>query len=118
MGIAGPAVGYLPVGVHAAPQPPLLPLDLPRRHPGGLGDVPRHHPPARPRLPSATGVVVGSFYAFGTVFALTQVPLALVEGVVTALIFKYIIQVKGDVMVKLKVIDEKGLGKLREAIPA
>jgi cobalt/nickel transport system permease protein len=69
-------------------------------------------------FPSATGGVVGSFYAFGTVFALTQVPLALVEGVVTALIFKYIIQVKGDVMVKLKVIDEKGLGKLREAIPA
>lgn len=69
-------------------------------------------------FPSATGGVAGSFYAFGTVFALTQVPLALVEGVVTALIFKYIIQVKGDVMVKLKVIDEKGLGKLREAIPA
>jgi len=69
-------------------------------------------------FPSATGGVVGAFYAFGTVFALTQVPLALVEGVVTALIFKYIIQVKGDVMVKLKVIDEKGLGKLREAIPA
>ncbi|HOI70481.1 MAG TPA: energy-coupling factor ABC transporter permease [Methanothrix sp.] len=69
-------------------------------------------------FPSATGGVVGSFYAFGTVFALTQVPLALVEGVVTALLFKYIIQVKGDVMVKLKVIDEKGLGKLREAIPA
>jgi len=69
-------------------------------------------------FPSATGGVVGSFYAFGTVFALTQVPLALVEGVVTALIFKYIIQVKGDVMVKLKVSDEKGRGMLREAIPA
>ncbi len=69
-------------------------------------------------FPSATGGVVGSFYAFGTVFAITQVPLAIVEGVITALIFKYIIQVKGEVMVKLKVIDEKKLGKLKEMISA
>jgi len=69
-------------------------------------------------FPSATGGIVGSFYAFGTVFAVTQVPLAIIEGVVCALIFKYIIQVKGDVMVKLKVIDEKGLGKLRGGISA
>ena len=69
-------------------------------------------------FPSATGGVLGSFSAFGTVFAVTQVPLAIVEGVVTALMFKYIIQVKGDVMVKLKVIDEKGLRKLREVISA
>ena len=69
-------------------------------------------------FPSATGGVLGSFSAFGTVFAVTQVPLAIVEGVVTALMFKYIIQVKGDVMVRLKVIDEKGLRKLREVISA
>ena len=69
-------------------------------------------------FPSATGGVLESFAAFGTVFALTQVPLAIVEGVITALIFKYIIQVKGDVMVRLKVIDEKRLGKLKEMISA
>ncbi|MDF0593673.1 energy-coupling factor ABC transporter permease [Methanotrichaceae archaeon M04Ac] len=69
-------------------------------------------------FPSATGGVLGSLGAFGTVFALTQVPLAIVEGVITALIFKYIIQVKGDVMVRLKVIDDKRLGKLKEMISA
>lgn len=69
-------------------------------------------------FPSATGGVVGSFYAFGAVFAVTQIPLAILEGVVIALIFKYIIQVKGDVMVRLRVIDEKRLGELKGAISA
>ena len=67
-------------------------------------------------FPAATGGVLESLYAFGTVFAFTQVPLAVLEGVFIALIFKYVIQVKGEVMVKLKVIDEKKLRRLKGVI--
>ena len=67
-------------------------------------------------FPAATGGVLESLYAFGTVFAFTQVPLAVLEGVFIALIFKYVIQVKGEVMVKLKVIDEKKLRRQKGVI--
>ncbi|MCL7410452.1 MAG: energy-coupling factor ABC transporter permease [Methanosarcinaceae archaeon] len=58
--------------------------------------------------------VFSSFKAFAAVFALTQVPLAIMEGAVTALIFKYVIQVKSDVLVKLNVISEMGIRKIKE----
>jgi cobalt/nickel transport system permease protein len=67
-------------------------------------------------FPAETGGVLQSFYAFGAVFAVTQVPLAVLEGVITALIFKYIIQIKGDVMVKLDVISETKLRILQGAL--
>jgi cobalt/nickel transport system permease protein len=67
-------------------------------------------------FPAEVGGTLQSFYAFGAVFAVTQVPLAIIEGVITALIFKYIIQVKGDVMVKLNVINEKSLSKLKAVV--
>ena len=54
-----------------------------------------------------------SFKIFAGVFALTQVPLAIMEGAVTALIFKYVIQVKSDVLVKLNVISDVGIRKIR-----
>jgi cobalt/nickel transport system permease protein len=67
-------------------------------------------------FPAGIGGVLQSFYAFGTVFALTQVPLAIIEGVITALIFKYIIQVKGEVMSRLNVIDDERLKKLQAVV--
>ena len=65
-------------------------------------------------FPAEVGGVFTSFKAFAAVFALTQVPLAIMEGAVTALIFKYVIQVKSDVLVKLNVISETGVQKIRE----
>ena len=65
-------------------------------------------------FPAEVGGVFTSFKAFAAVFALTQVPLAIMEGAVTALIFKYVIQVKSDVLVKLNVISETGVRKIRE----
>jgi cobalt/nickel transport system permease protein len=56
---------------------------------------------------------LGSFQAFAAVFATTQVPLAIMEGALTALIFKYIIQVKGDALVELKVVSQETINKIR-----
>ncbi|MCK4938541.1 MAG: energy-coupling factor ABC transporter permease [Methanosarcinales archaeon] len=64
-------------------------------------------------FPAQAGGVIASFQAFAAIFALTQLPLAIMEGAITALIFKYVIQVKGDVLVKLDVIGEAGLRKIK-----
>ncbi len=64
-------------------------------------------------FPDPTGGFVTSFGRFATVFALTQVPLAIMEGAVTALLFKYVINVKSDVLVELKVVEESVVRKLR-----
>lgn len=66
-------------------------------------------------FPAATGGVVASFEAFLAVFAITQVPLAIVEGVVSALLFKYIVQLRSDVLLKLNVASPGVLKKLKEA---
>jgi len=66
-------------------------------------------------FPAATGGVVVSFKAFLAVFAITQVPLAIVEGVVSALLFKYIVQLRSDVLLKLNVASPGVLKRLKEA---
>ncbi|MBE0522792.1 MAG: energy-coupling factor ABC transporter permease [Methanosarcinales archaeon] len=65
-------------------------------------------------FPAQTGGVLVSFKAFAAIFALTQIPLAIIEGAFTALIFKYVIQVRSDVLVKLEVINEKTIHKIKE----
>ncbi len=64
-------------------------------------------------FPAAVGGFLTSFKAFATVFAVTQVPLAIIEGAITALIFKYIIQVKEDVLVGLNVMTTDVIRKIR-----
>ena len=66
-------------------------------------------------FPSASGGVLTSFQAFLAVFAITQVPLAIVEGAVTTLMFKYIIQLRSDVLLKLNVASPSVINRLKEA---
>ncbi len=66
-------------------------------------------------FPAATGGVLASFKAFMAIFAITQVPLAVVEGAVTALMFKYIVQLRSDVLVRLNVASPSIIKKLKEA---
>jgi cobalt/nickel transport system permease protein len=66
-------------------------------------------------FPAASGGVLTSFEAFLGVFAITQVPLAIVEGAVSALMFKYIVQLRGDVLLKLKVASPETIKRLQEA---
>ena len=55
-----------------------------------------------------------SFSKFLEVFAITQIPLAIIEGAVSALLFKYVIEVKSDnILVEMKVLNESLVRKLR-----
>ncbi|MDK2939077.1 MAG: cobalt/nickel transport system permease protein [Methanolobus sp.] len=67
-------------------------------------------------FPSAEGGILASFTAFATIFAATQVPLAIMEGALTALIMKYVVQIKSDVLVDLNVLTISAVTKLKEAM--
>ncbi|AGF95912.1 Substrate-specific component CbiM of cobalt ECF transporter [Methanosarcina mazei Tuc01] len=56
---------------------------------------------------------MSSFGKFATVFAVTQVPLAIMEGAISALLFKYVVNVKSDILVEMKVIEDAVVRKLR-----
>lgn len=62
--------------------------------------------------PAEVGGVMSSFVLFMGIFAITQVPLAIVEGIVLALVFKYIVQLKPDILLRLKIFPEE---KIRAA---
>jgi cobalt/nickel transport system permease protein len=66
-------------------------------------------------FPAATGGIMASFMAFLGIFAITQVPLAIIEGAVIALIFRYIITVRGEILVRLNVLTESRVRRLQEA---
>ncbi|NYT02890.1 MAG: energy-coupling factor ABC transporter permease [Methanosarcinales archaeon] len=115
MGIAGPLVGYL---IFKAASRSGANLYLSVFLAATLADWATYVVTALQlalAFPAATGGVLTSFKAFALVFAVTQVPLAIVEGVVTALMFKYILQLRSDVLVRLKVVSESTVRKLKEA---
>jgi cobalt/nickel transport system permease protein len=57
--------------------------------------------------PAEVGGVASSFILFMGIFAITQVPLAIVEGVVLTLVFKYIVSLKPEILLTLKVFPEE-----------
>jgi cobalt/nickel transport system permease protein len=64
-------------------------------------------------FPAAVGGVGSSFVLFMGIFAITQIPLAIVEGVVLALVFKYIVQLKPDILLRLHVFSEEKIRSVR-----
>jgi cobalt/nickel transport system permease protein len=50
---------------------------------------------------------MGSFVTFLGVFAVTQVPLAILEGAILALVFKYIVNLKPDILMKMNIFSEE-----------
>ncbi|MDG6257051.1 MAG: energy-coupling factor ABC transporter permease [Methanomicrobiaceae archaeon] len=64
-------------------------------------------------FPAEVGGFMTSLAAFGTVFAITQVPLAIIEGLVIALVFKYIISARPDLLVRLNVLSESAVDRIR-----
>jgi cobalt/nickel transport system permease protein len=64
--------------------------------------------------PAEVGGVVASFTAFFAIFAVTQVPLAIVEGIVLALVFKYIVALKPEILLKLKVFSEEQISQAQQ----
>lgn len=67
-------------------------------------------------FPAASGGIATSFVAFAGIFATTQVPLAIMEGALTALVMKYVVQIKSDVLVDLDVLTSSAVTKLKEAM--
>jgi cobalt/nickel transport system permease protein len=63
--------------------------------------------------PAQIGGVMTSFAAFFAIFAVTQIPLAIVEGCVLALVFKYIVQIKPEIIEKLNVFSHEQIAKAR-----
>jgi cobalt/nickel transport system permease protein len=59
------------------------------------------------------GSFLSSFGKFVAIFAITQVPLAIIEGAISALLFKYVIEVKSDILVEMKVLEDSLVRKLR-----
>lgn len=64
-------------------------------------------------FPAEAGGVMASLAAFGAIFAVTQVPLAIIEGLVIALVFKYIIAVRPDLLVRLDVLSKNTVDRIR-----
>ena len=54
-----------------------------------------------------TGDVVSSFIWYLGIFAFAQIPIAVVEGIVLALVFKYIVQLKPDILIRLQIFSEE-----------
>jgi len=69
-------------------------------------------------FPASYGGFMASFAGFLSIFAITQIPLAIVEGLLFVVIFKYIIQLKPDMLLRLKVITEEQLKTIREGLEA
>ena len=65
--------------------------------------------------PAQVGGIMTSFTTFFAIFAVTQVPLAIVEGCVFALVFKYIVQLKPEILEKLGVFSRDQIEKARMA---
>lgn len=63
--------------------------------------------------PAETGGIGSSFILFMGIFAITQIPLAIVEGIVLALVFKYIMALKPDILIRLKIFSEKQINAAR-----
>lgn len=115
MGIAGPAVGYL---VYKAATKAGLHLYLSVFLAATLADWATYLVTSIQlalAFPSATGAFA-SFEAFAAVFAITQVPLAIVEGVVTALMFKYIVALRSDVLLRMNVVTQSTIKRLKGAM--
>jgi cobalt/nickel transport system permease protein len=66
-------------------------------------------------FPAETGGVLMSFVTFAAIFAITQVPLAIIEGIIIALTFKYIIQARADILLKLNVLTQNQVKKIQES---
>jgi cobalt/nickel transport system permease protein len=57
--------------------------------------------------PAQIGGVGSSFVVFLGIFAITQVPLAILESVILVLVFRYIVQLRPGILIRLKVFPEK-----------
>lgn len=58
----------------------------------------------------AAGGFFDAFLRFGSIFAVTQIPLAIGEGILAVILFDFLAKYKGQILAKLKVIKLPGAG--------
>jgi cobalt/nickel transport system permease protein len=63
-------------------------------------------------FPAPAGGVMKSFLGFAGIFAITQVPLAIIEGLVTVLLLRYLLELKPDVFRAFHVSDKVALDEV------
>jgi len=114
MGIIGPFVGYLiyrilrdsragiPATVFLATASADLVTYVVTSFQLALGAV---HP--------ATADIASSFVLFLGIFAVTQIPIAIVEGIVLALVFKYIVLLKPGIILRLGIFSDAQIAAAR-----
>ncbi|WP_338094169.1 energy-coupling factor ABC transporter permease [Methanorbis furvi] len=61
----------------------------------------------------ADGSILSAFIAFAAIFAVTQIPLAIIEGIICGLVAKYIVRVKPDILKGLGVIGDEEIAKIQ-----
>jgi len=59
--------------------------------------------------PAEIGGVGASLGVFLVIFAVTQVPLAIIEGIVLALVFKYIVRLKPGIISRLRIFPDEAI---------
>ncbi len=65
-------------------------------------------------FPNVNGVM-GAFTNFATIFAITQIPIAIGEGILAVIVFDFLVKYKAPVLAKLKVIKIPGIKPVQEA---
>ena len=65
-------------------------------------------------FPNVNGVM-GAFTNFATIFAVTQIPIAIGEGILAVIVFDFLVKYKAPVLAKLKVIKIPGIKPAQEA---
>jgi cobalt/nickel transport system permease protein len=58
-----------------------------------------------------------SFTFYGSIYAITQIPLAIGEGILAVLLFDFLVKYKGKLLSSLKVIKLPTLGMEKEVNP-
>lgn len=102
MGIAGPIAAYL---IWVAAKKAKLPCNVGVFLAAMLGDLITYLvTSAQLALAFPSPDFFGSFIKFGAIFAITQIPLAIAEGILAVVLFDFLTKYKRNILVALKVI--------------
>lgn len=114
MGIVGPVVAWLVYkGVKNAGGSPLLGMFLA----ASLADIMTYVTTATQlSLAFPTPTFSAALVNFMGIFAITQIPLAIAEGLLTVVIFDYIMKLRPDILETLKVIGPRVKEKVKAAV--
>ena len=107
MGIAGPLVGW---GIYRALRDTRVNIYVPVFLACAFADLFTYVVTSFElalAYPAQVGGVGSSFVVFMGIFAITQVPLSILESIVLVLVFKYIIQLRPGILIRLKVFSEE-----------